>query len=215
MIFKLKDKYPSKIFCIGRNKTGTTSLKKMFEMYDYKVGDQRRAECLDIAYRKRDFEKIVKYCFSAEVFQDFPFSYPETFRYMDLAFPDAKFILTIRDNPEQWYNSIKSFYTKLFSMGPELTSNDLKKAKYVRKGWMYQNVVEAFCTPEDDPLNKEILISSYLNYNENVVQYFKNKPSKLLVINISDFNGYAKFCDFLGIKSQFDGFPWENKTSEI
>lgn len=215
MIFNRKDKYPQKIFCIGRNKTGTTSLKKVFEKYGFIVGDQRKAENLDWAYRKRNFEKIVKYCYSAQVFQDFPFSYPETYRYMDIAFPNAKFILSVRDNPDQWYNSISSFYFKLFAKGSKLTSKDLKEAMYIRKGWMYQNVVEAFCTPEEDPLNKEILVNSYLSYNENVIQYFKNSPDKLLVINLSSELSYFKFCDFLGFIPKYDKFPWINKTSEI
>ena len=30
-----------KYFCIGRNKTGTTSLKAAFEMLSYPVGNQR------------------------------------------------------------------------------------------------------------------------------------------------------------------------------
>lgn len=215
MIYKRIKKYPSKIFCVGRNKTGTTSLKKMFEMYGFKVANQSIAERLDKAYFKRDFQKISKYCEDAEVFQDFPFSYPETFRYMDIAFPNAKFILTIRDNPEQWYDSIKYFYTKLFAKNSELTSKDLEEATYVRKGWMYQNVVEAFCTPDEDPLNKEILINSYNSYNENIVQYFKKRNRKLLVINLSDSSSYVDFCNFLNIPKNFESFPWENKTSEI
>jgi hypothetical protein len=35
-----------KYFCIGRNKTGTTSLKRAFEDLGYPVGDQRKAEIL-------------------------------------------------------------------------------------------------------------------------------------------------------------------------
>ena len=43
---KNKAKGKQKIFCIGRNKTGTTSLKRAFEDLGYPVGDQRKAEIL-------------------------------------------------------------------------------------------------------------------------------------------------------------------------
>ena len=33
---------------------------------------------------------------------------------MDHFFPESKFILTIRDNSEQWYNSITKFHAKLW-----------------------------------------------------------------------------------------------------
>jgi hypothetical protein len=73
----VKDKV--KYFCIGRNKTGTTSLKKAFEDLGFIVGDQRAAELLaDRHYFDGDFEEIVKYCKTAQVFKNVPFSYSNT-----------------------------------------------------------------------------------------------------------------------------------------
>jgi hypothetical protein len=56
----VKDKV--KYFCIGRNKTGTTSLKKAFEDLGFIVGDQRAAELLaDRQYFYSDLEALIKY----------------------------------------------------------------------------------------------------------------------------------------------------------
>ena len=84
-----------KIFVIGRNKTGTTSLRRTFEELGFPVGDQREAERLyDRAYFEGRFEAIVDYCHSAQVFQDVPFGCPGTFRHLDAAFPSSLFILS-------------------------------------------------------------------------------------------------------------------------
>lgn len=86
-----------KIFCIGRNKTGTTSLKTALSDLGYRIGNQHRAEQLITHYRDREWKPIVEYCYTADAFQDVPFSLPFTYVVMDRAFPGSKFILSVRD----------------------------------------------------------------------------------------------------------------------
>lgn len=91
-----------KIFCVGRNKTGTTSLQHALLDLGISVGDQRAAEelaCRD--YHRGEFAGIIAYCRTAQAFQDTPFSYPHTYRHVDAAYPGSRFILSIRDDPEQ------------------------------------------------------------------------------------------------------------------
>ena len=108
----------TKHFCIGRNKIGTTSLKCIFEDLGFIVGNQRAAELLtDRYYFSQDFSPITEYCRTAQVFQDVPFSYPETYRHLDAAYPNSKFILSVRDNADQWYQSITRFHSKHFENG--------------------------------------------------------------------------------------------------
>lgn len=210
---KVKSKNKTKYFCIGRNKTGTTSLKKAFEQLGFPVGVQRRAETLyDRHYFEGNFEPIVKYCRSAQVFQDVPFSCPDTYKHLDVAFPGSKFILTIRDDAEQWYLSITRFHAKKFGKyGKIPTVEDLKKASYVRRGFSY-NTVLLHGTPDSDPYNKAIMTAHYEKYNRDVMAYFKGRPDDLLVLNLSEEDAYQKFVDFLGVESPYDSFPWENKA---
>ena len=202
----------NKIFCIGCNKTGTTSLQKSFSDLSFNVGNQYQAELLINEYMRGNFDAIIKYCESAQVFQDFPFSMPNTFKHLDKAYPNSKFILSIRDNPEQWYNSLIKFHSKLFGNGKVPTKEDLMNVKYVFKGWMWKFNRLFDGLPENDPYNKEILMNHYQKYNEEVIKYFKDRPNDLLIINLSDKNAYKKFCSFLDISSPFNDFPWENKT---
>lgn len=202
-----------KIFCIGRNKTGTTSLKVAFERLGYPVGNQRKAEILTGRhYFEGNFQPIVNYCTSAQVFQDVPFSYPETYKHLDNAYPGSKFILTIRDDAEQWYQSITRFHAKIYGKNGRIpTVEDLRSAEYVWKGYAY-NIIRVYGTADEDPYNKETMIAQYEQYNREVMEYFKDRPDDLLVINVAEPGAYQKFVEFLGVDSPYDDFPWENKT---
>lgn len=202
----------TKIFCIGRNKTGTTSLEKAAKDLGLKVGSQYDAELLFPFYIKRDFAPIIKYCKSAQFFQDVPFSLPYTYQILDYAFPESKFILTLRNSDEEWYNSLINFQTKIHGHDGKLpTIEDLKNSSRIFKGFAYLTKKEIFGTPDDDLYNKEMMIDHYNQYNKNVLHYFKNK-NNLLVINISKPDSYHEFCSFIGEKPIYNEFPWENKT---
>lgn len=213
--YRIKLLKKKKVFCIGRNKTGTTSLKKAFEDLGYIVGNQREAELLSSDYFKNDFSNIIEYCKKSEVFQDIPFSYPETYKVLDITFPGSKFVLSIRDNPEQWYKSVTTYHSKLFGRGQVPTADDLKNATYVYEGWMWYNISNLYKTTEQDPYHKETLIQHYIKYNHDVQEYFKGRDNDLLVINLSEEDAYNKFCSFLKVKSPFKDFPWANKTENI
>lgn len=205
-----------KIFCIGANKTGTTSLKRAFVELGFKVGDQREAELLKRDIVEKDYKPLLHYCRSAQVFQDVPFSQGITYKILDESFPGSKFILSIRDSDEQWYNSMTKFHAKVFGNGELPTWEVLKKTRYVYRGYAYENRREVYgLTEEDEPYDKNILTSYYNKRNQEIIDYFKNRPSSLLVINLSETDSYQKFCDFLGVKSKRIDFPWENKTSEL
>ena len=108
-INQVKSLGKQKVFCIGRTKTGTTSLTKAMAKLGYVIGDQHSAEMLIRDWGRRDFTGIAGYCRNGEFFQDVPFSLPYTFQAMDMCFPGSKFILTIRD-AESWYKSMLDFH---------------------------------------------------------------------------------------------------------
>jgi len=202
-----------KYFCIGRNKTGTTSLKKAFEDLGFIVGDQVTAEKLyDKYYVEKKVQALIKYCESAQVFQDVPFSCPDTFKYLDKAYPGSKFILTIRNDAEQWYQSLTRFHAKRFGFNGRVpTVEDLKEAIYIRKGFIY-DIIKQHGTLDSDPYNKKIMTAHYDKYNNDVIAYFKDRPDDLLIINVAEGKAYKQFVKFLDITSPYNGFPWKNKT---
>jgi hypothetical protein len=203
-----------KFFCIGLNKTGTTSLQKEMLLQGFTVGNQRQAELLFDDWVKRDFKRIVRYCHTAEFFQDAPFSYPYTFIAVDQAFPGSKFILTVRDNAERWYDSLTRFHGKKWGNGNvPPTTEDLKNATYIDKGRPYRTRFLVHDVPENDPYKKDVHIDYYETHNKNVRDYFRHRPDDLLVINLKNTEDYGQFCRFIGRTQERDGFPWENKTN--
>lgn len=204
-----------KIFCIGRNKTGTTTLHKTFLQHGFRVGSQPKAELLIDDYAKRDFKRIIRYCKSAQAFQDLPFSLPYTYMILDNAFPGSKFILTERDSDEQWYNSLIKFQSKKFNKSGVLPSKeDLQNATYREPGYAWKVNRILYDSPEDDLYNETRLKTSYNNHNAQVKDYFRHKDN-LLVINVSKAEDYGRFCEFLSLTPQAETFPWENKTASL
>ena len=53
---------------------------------------------------------------------------------------------------------------------------------------------------------------AYVKHVRAVRKYFKNKPDKLLVVDITKGNGWEKICPFLGKEIPNDDFPHSNKT---
>src|SRR5699024_8992024 len=128
-----------KIFGIGLNKTATTSLKSDVDELVYVVGHQRTAELLMDYCAKRDFSSILCYCKTAQFFQDVLFSKPYIFVVLDHEFPNSKFILTVRDTAEQWYNSLTKFHAKKWGKEGRIpTKEDLQKAQYIYEGWAWK-----------------------------------------------------------------------------
>lgn len=214
-LFNLKNK-KAKIFCVGLNKTGTTSVEKSLQDFGYKMGNQIEGELLMESYVKRDFNKIINFCKTADAFQDVPFCFQHTYMPLEQAFPKAKFILTVRDSETQWYQSLVRFHTKLFGEGKRTpTWEDLKKATYRYPGYVAEVRKQVFGIMENEPpYQEEKLKAYYTTHNASVLDYFKNKEN-LLVLNVSEVDAYSRLCTFLGKKPLYETFPWENKTSAL
>jgi hypothetical protein len=206
-----------KIFCIGFNKTGTTSLETALIDLGFNIGNQKQGEALLSNWYQRDFKEIINLSKKATVFQDVPYSLPYTYMPLDMHFKNAKFILTERDNEEQWYNSMVKFHSKLWSDGIKTpTVNQLKDNTYRYKGFAYDYMRFVYGKiVETNPYQKETLIEVYTNHSKSIKTYFESRPEKLLAINVSNTSDYGKLCKFLNKPQRRQGFPWENKTLNV
>ncbi len=203
-----------KVFGIGANKTGTTSLKKAMADLGYLVGSQGKAENFIYDWGQRDFHRIIRYCYSAQFFQDIPFSLPFTYVVMDHEFPGSKFILTVRNDSEEWYNSLINYHSLKFGLGfgiPDVEK--LKSASYNSQGWAWDALKIACDITNEDPYNKDRLTEYYEAHNRMVKKYFRHRPQDLLILNPSDPLAMKKLCNFLGEKEvSNNSFPKENVT---
>ncbi len=176
----------AKIFGIGFHKTGTTSLIQALKILEYKCKGSFGVSDPDISRNVYDraFSQVDNY----DAFIGHPWTV--IFRELDERYPGSKFILTLRP-AEKWIASM----TKHF--GGETTP---------MRTWVYG----AGC-PEG---NEQIYISRYEQHSRDVIEHFKNRPEDLLVLRLTEGDGWDKLCPFLGKDIPGVDFPYANKVNE-
>jgi len=97
----MNEKEYNKVFGIGLNRTGTTSLSVALNI----LGINTRHYC-SITSKTKNIEVNDIYALGGAVDSTFRHTYP----LLDITFPHSKFILTIRDK-KQWGISVSSFNT--------------------------------------------------------------------------------------------------------
>lgn len=200
-----------KVFGIGYNKTGTTSLSKIFENNNLLVAPQTPFECNLESYfygNYTTFTNMIKNDFyQYHLFQDVPFSLPNFYKIMDSEFQDSKFILTVRDDENEWYESMVRYYKKSFInfYNPQIISG------YVYEGILFKILTQAWGSPKTNPYDEKTLKDSYLKHIKDVQHYFKDK-NNLLIINLKDNDLIGKIEKFLNIELRYKEIPHLNKT---
>ena len=202
-----------KIFVIGRNKTGTTSLGSCLESLGYFLGDQSRGELFIDDYAESDFENILKYCDSAEVFQDAPFSWPGTYRYVFEKYPEAKYILLERESAMEWYQSLVRFHHELLNSDAPITAEALKNCRYRRTGWLWKVQQAVYKVSEENIYCTRTYIDNYERHNLEVKEFFSNSTNFLSLVLSSD-DAEEKLAKFLGYRKEKVHIPHLNRTKK-
>jgi hypothetical protein len=211
-----------KVFGIGANKTGTTSLQIIFAMIGLNVAPQHEGEVYGVQTMRGNMEPLKKYIDKYDAFQDAPFSVKTVFAQVDALFPNSKFILTHRD-AEEWYESLKAFHMKCMNISHIPTKEDIKKWKYIYNSYIEEsfeqnwilNVKKNLSTLIDWSLayEKDFFIQQYQARNETVVRHFSARKNDLLVIDLTKEETTAKIIDFLNLPaSLITNMPHANKT---
>ncbi len=178
-----------KIFGIGLSKTGTTSLAKGLEVLGFKTKDYpgvTRYLHGDLA--SIDADLLDKY----DALTDTPV--PSFYRQLDERFPDAKFILTVRDK-EGWLRSCKKQFTKKLAE----KQNDAQKQVFLD---LYGSIV----------YDEEMFSNGYDKFVAGVQTYFEDRPGKLLIMDVVGGDEWEKLCPFLGKAVPDIPFPKANVT---
>ena len=203
----------AKIFCVGMGKTGTTSLEAFFRDLGFTLGNQHKGEDLLEDWAIRNFTPIVAFARSAQVFQDIPFCLPFTYAFLDRAYPDSKFILSVRDDVEQWYESLIRFISGLVGKGRLPTADDLGEFVYRHKGWPLHSVKLIYGVSDENPFDKAQLTRVYESHNAAVQEYFRHRPGALLTINLREQDAAQRVVEFLGLPYGGETMPHLNRST--
>jgi len=220
--------FKKKVFCVGANKTGTTSIKRIFEKFGYKVAPQAEQEIKLNGFGKLNDQKNISFVKKYNFFQDQPFSVGENYVKFDTLFPDNLFILTIRDS-EKWFRSLCQFHLNILNqIGFNLQSikdvkeKHVKEFSYLYKGYQYENILFYWISEVDENktkqnwdllYNKDHYINIFENRNKQIIKYFQKRENQLLVIDLSKQNNdNRKIQRFLNINSNYTEIPHLQKT---
>ena len=187
--------YPSamakthKVFGIGLNKTGTSSLKVALRRLGYDHSPRRNALLRDMF--DGDMSSIYADAETYESFEDWPWPlvYKEIFaKYGD----SARYILTRRATPDIWLNSIRKHAERV-------------KAKMYRRkifGYAYPHGVE------------QVYLDFYTRHLVEVRQFFADNNASHLLCELcwEEGDGWLELCDFLGEPLQKSDFPNSNSS---
>lgn len=200
------------VFCIGANKTGTTSLRAFFAAHGYSCGDQAEGERIFArSYPTSDWKAMVDFARTADFHQDLPFSAAKTYEALDKAFPDALFILTHRSSAAEWYRSLTRFHADKFGDGTRPpTAAQLQAATYRYPGFMWEANRALYDSPDGDPYREQDLTRWYDQHLADARTYFAGRPS-LLDINLSEPNAAERIARFAGFEAQVP-LPHLNRT---
>lgn len=172
-----------KVFGIGLNKTGTSSLGHALRILGFKNHVDGRPDLLK-AWANGQVEPILAEATKFNNFEDWP--WPLVYQELFDAFPDSRFILTTRSSSEIWFNSLCKHADKT---GPT----------------QQRKLVYGFDMPHD---HRDEHIDFYNQHNANVISFFeKYAPEKLLKICWEDGQNWEKLCAFLELEVPEVDFP--------
>lgn len=179
---------PSKVFCIGFQKTGTTSLHAALTALGYRtsavVGRDWDAERLAAEGATLCIRTMKEF----DAAEDMP--WPIFFRELDDAFPGAKFILTVRD-AERWFSSIEGHFGA--------NADEMQAFVYGRDA----------AAPAG---NRTRYLEVFERHERDVRAHFADRPNDLLVMDLERGDGWKELCGFLDAAVPVASFPVKNRS---
>lgn len=115
-----RPRYGPKVFCIGYNKTGTTSVGKALQMLGYDHSSFNRTVWRRY-YRNGNIKKVLDYTARYESFDDLPWLKEDMIPILDETFADSKFVYLERDEAS-WKDSYARWTRYVSGIDPEVAS---------------------------------------------------------------------------------------------
>lgn len=175
----------NKIFVVGLDKTGTSSISKALRILNYSVIESD-AKFIDI-YEKSDINYFMNFIKQYDAGADLPWCvlYKELYK----KYPNAKYILTTRENENIWVKSHFNHFLQTNTKGKELIS------RYFRTFYKLPY-----------PINHgEELKKIYITHNTKVREFFDGMDN-FIDVNVSDV-GWNELCNFVNKDIPQQPFP--------
>ena len=137
---------------------------------------------------------------------------------MEFYKPNYKVILTVRDDPEQWYTSVDRtirqaeilFASRALRFINWMRGTDFITMRNLTYGHLIfdQPVGKTLMDPFQD---KQQCLQKYEDWIDGVKKHVPK--DKLLILNVKQ--GWEPLCDFLGVEAPDEPFPRSNETANM
>jgi len=188
-------KTKNKIFCIGLNKTGTSSLHEAFKILGFRSVhyDCNEGKIKDIiSDNHKNKNNLLSGIEHYNAYSDWNHpSINHLYKEFDKQYPNSKFILNTR-NLEDWLISREKHVKKK----PNL--KELQK-KYPSSAWFN--------------IDKKAWKKEWIELHKEIKDYFKDRPNDFLIIDVPKGEGWEKLCPFLEVPFPDQPFPHCNKSN--
>ncbi len=172
-----------KIFGIGLSRTGTTSLHEALKILD--------KNCFHFPQHLMNFVNYDAAVDSSTAF---------CFKFLDVYFPNAKFIYTMRDI-DGWVKSMLTYYEKVVNPQSNPFNDKVNNILYGKTKFFKEDI--------------DSFKAGYEKHHFDVMSYFKDRKDDLLVLDIIGGDGWEKLCPFLNCEIPDEAFPKTNPTKDI
>lgn len=183
-----------KIFGVGLNKTGTTSLGEALNLLGIRA--------IHYPFKKPIYDELTSGCFRLSILEryqaivDTPVApyYPQ----LDAEYPGSRFVLTLRE-PESWLRSIDAHWPVM----RDWCRCDPQFGRFTD----FISAAVYGCLEFD----RDRFLYAYETHTRNVLHYFRDRPDDLLVMDICRGDGWEQLCPFLGVDVPDVPFPHSNQ----
>lgn len=177
-----------KVFGIGLNKTGTTTLAVCLQHFGFRhaTSNLELTECV----ARGDLKPVFAYADRHDSFEDWP--WPLIYRDLDARYPGSKFVLTTRRDPDTWLRSLKNHAVLT---GPT----------------RFREIAYGFAMP--DGYEAEHL-ARYEQHNQAVRDYFRDRSGDLLEVCWETGDGWKELCSFLSLEAPDLPLPHTNRSAD-
>ncbi len=183
-----------RVFGIGFNKTGTTSLGRSLRILGIgpsapPPASPERHVANRALFDHGDYEPALQLAEPYRAFQDRPFNVWEMYRKLDERYPGSRFVLTSR-SPETWWRSVDHWI-------------------HVAKPHIAKRYVEHLRVDDD---SKTAMIDGYERYNQEVRNYFTGRTD-FLELDFERGDGWKPLCELLELPVPDEPVPHRNRQS--
>ena len=188
---------PTRIFGVGMQKTGTTSLHEALSILGLDSFHWGTGEAPLIWQEMNDSgrSKTLEQWYALS---DMPI--PLLYKKLDQSYPGSKFILTIR-NEKDWLKSVSGLW-----------DYERNRTRWMWDVYPFTNRIHTVMYGQKD-FDAKIFLARYKRHNAEVLQYFRDRPNDLLVINMDEPHKWPELCNFLKISVPDAPYPIKNKTN--